>query len=68
MTLDFNIDREGPRVILAVRDQSGKGVTIEVHKHAANALAASIVAATSSDDDTSNAFSLRGELTTTEKK
>lgn len=68
MNLDFDVDREGARVIVSVRDASGRGVTLDLKRSAANALAASLVVASQSEEDMSTEFSLRGELTTTTEK
>lgn len=68
MNLDFEVDREGPRVIVAVRNSDGRGVTLDVSRAAASTLAATLAAVSQSDDDTSTEFSLRGELTTTTEK
>lgn len=64
--LDFGVEREGHRVILAVRDKAGRRATINIPNGAANALAASIALCSSSDTDTSAEFSLRGDLETKE--
>ena len=63
--VDFGIDREGPRVFLAMR-QAGRRVTLDVTSPAAASLAANLVAACNGDEDVTLDFQLTGSLSVKE--
>ena len=57
------IDREGPNVLLAMR-QAGRTMTVRFNLRGARTLAASMTAATVADDDTELGFRVAGDLET----
>lgn len=63
-----SVEREGPRVVLALRADSGARATLNLHHRSAAALAVNVAAASSGDEDASLDCELRGELETGDPK
>lgn len=62
--LRIGIEREGGRVLLAVRDENGsQAVNLECGARGGAALATNLGAAACGDEDFASEFSIRGELT-----
>lgn len=65
MTVRLSIEREGPRVFVALRDdQSGAHATVELHRRESASLAASVAAVSGpEDDDAELECQFKGRLT-----
>ena len=64
--IGFAIDREGPDVLVNLR-QGNKSVSLELRSRDANTIAATLAAASSSDDDTDFGFQTQGRLDVKER-
>jgi len=60
-----SLDREGPRVFVALRDEtSGAHATLELHRRESASLAATVAAVSGAEDDESELeLQFRGRLT-----
>lgn len=62
-SIAWSIERDGPDVLIAGRDEDGQAVTIRVHKNGAAALSSVLHHASAEDaDDHTYSLSTRGEL------
>jgi hypothetical protein len=59
--IDISVDREGPRVLLALRS-GGASATLDLHYRGAAALATTLRAASEADDEIDASLTVRGEL------
>jgi hypothetical protein len=59
--VEFSVDREGPRVLLALRSSTAS-VTLDMHYRGAAALATTLRAASEADDELDASMTIRGDL------
>ena len=59
--VEVSVDREGPRVLLALRSSTAS-VTLDLHYRGAAALATTLGAASEADDEIEGAMVVRGKL------
>jgi hypothetical protein len=58
------IEREGPRVLIALRSETGRAITIDMHRRSAAGIAAQLAAASGTEDeDAELECEVRAELT-----